>query len=344
MALETSVLNDSVIRQLLKEHYNLVVDEISKMSLGTANCYRISSSEKNYFLKEFQSGFSKDDLDREAMLVNFLDSHHFPTAKILLTNDQNTSITYQEHLLCLQEYIEGTTYGNNQLPHRLLMQAAELLGQLHTLLKDYPLPVEMDVPWLEAFSAENCAPQYDNLLHAAEQNPSDPNYERIKADLLYKKELAYRIAEYKKYYNGITYNATHGDYTEFQYICDGDRIKAVIDFSAAKTLPVVWEIMRSYIQSCGACKDGNNLDVQDFCCYVRSYMKYAPLTKADLQAMPYVYLHQLARSQYGYKQYLIKKSENKDDLLQFAFWRTDICREIEAKAAEISRELLNVSF
>ena len=45
MALETSVLNDSVIRQLLKEHYNLVVDEISKMSLGTANCYRISSSE-----------------------------------------------------------------------------------------------------------------------------------------------------------------------------------------------------------------------------------------------------------------------------------------------------------
>ena len=68
MALETSVLNDSVIRQLLKEHYNLVVDEISKMSLGTANCYRISSSEKNYFLKEFQSGFSKDDLDREEII------------------------------------------------------------------------------------------------------------------------------------------------------------------------------------------------------------------------------------------------------------------------------------
>lgn len=342
MALESPVLSDSSIRQLLKDHYCLNVDRIQKMPLGTANCYRIFAEGNSYFLKEFQSGFSKDDLDLEAKLVNFLTSHHFPTAQILLTKEQNTSLTYQEHLLCLQEYIEGTTYGNNQLPHHLLMQAAELLGQLHTLLKDYPLPVEMDVPWLEAFSAENYAAQYDNLLQAAEQTPDDPNYDRIKADLLYKKELAYRIAEYKKYYNGITYNATHGDYTEFQYICEGDRIKAVIDFSSARTLPVVWEIMRSYIQSCGACKDGKAMDVQDFCDYVRSYMKYAPLTLADLQAMPYVYLHQLARSQYGYKQYLIKKSENKDALLQFAFWRTDICREIEAKAAEISQELLKL--
>ena len=75
----------------------------------------------------------------------------------LMDREDDLSVAYQEHLLCLQEYIEGTTYGNNQLPHSLLMQAAELLGQLHTLLKDYPLPVEMDVPWLEAFSAENCA-------------------------------------------------------------------------------------------------------------------------------------------------------------------------------------------
>ena len=135
MALEASVLNDSIILQLLKEHYGLNVDGIQKTQLGTANCYRISAEGSSYFLKEFQSGFSEADLDREAKLVNFLASHHFPTAQILLTKEQNTSITYQEHLLCLQAYIEGTTYGNNQLPHSLLMQAAELLGQVHTLLK-----------------------------------------------------------------------------------------------------------------------------------------------------------------------------------------------------------------
>lgn len=339
MALELSVLNDSSISQLLKEHYSLNVDGVQKMQLGTANCYRIFAENQSYFLKEFQHGFLEADLDREVKLVNYLASHQFPTARILLTKGQKTSLTYREHLLCVQEYIEGETYGNNNLPDPLLMDSARLLGRLHTILKNYPLPLEMGRDWLEAYKPENCAAQYENLLQTAEQNTGDPNFPRIRADLLYKKELAFRISAYKDAYAGITYNATHGDYTEFQYICDGDHIKAVIDFSSARVLPVVWEILRSYIQSCGACKNGKPFDISHLCQYVREYMQYAPLTRADLEAMPYVYLHQLARSQYGYKQYLIKKAENRDALLQFAFWRTDICREIEAKADEISRKL-----
>mgnify|MGYP003305183290 FL=1 len=56
--------------------------------------------------------------------------------------------------------------------------------------------------------------------------------------------------------------------------------------------------------------------------------------------MPYVYLFQLARSTYGYPQYLNSDSEDKERLLQFAFWRTQMCREIEQKATSISLELL----
>jgi hypothetical protein len=68
-------------------------------------------------------------------------------------------------------------------------------------------------------------------------------------------------------------------------------------------------------------------------------MKYALLTKKDLEAMPYLYLFQLAQSSYGYKEYLITKTENKEALLDFAFWRTDICREILQKAKEISKAI-----
>ena len=63
------------------------------------------------------------------------------------------------------------------------------------------------------------------------------------------------------------------------------------------------------------------------------------MTERDLAAMPYVYLYQLSRSSYGYKEFLVKKTENKNDLLRFAFWRTAICREIERKAGEISNAL-----
>jgi len=58
--------------------------------------------------------------------------------------------------------------------------------------------------------------------------------------------------------------------------------------------------------------------------------------------MPYVYLIQLCISQYGYKQYLLTDSENKEELLQFAFWRTAICRELDHKADEISEKLLQM--
>ena len=55
--------------------------------------------------------------------------------------------------------------------------------------------------------------------------------------------------------------------------------------------------------------------------------------------MPYIYLFQLAQSSYGYKEYLITKSENKEALLEFAFWRTNVCRAICQKAKEISEAM-----
>ena len=124
---------------------------------------------------------------------------------------------------------------------------------------------------------------------------------------------------------------------------DGGEIKAVIDFSSAGCIPAVWEIMRSYIQSGGVSRNGSYFDVEDFSLYVKEYMKYAPLTERDLEAMPYIYLFQLAQSSYGYKEYLVTKTENKETLLDFGFWRTDICREIYKKASEISAALLQVA-
>ena len=55
--------------------------------------------------------------------------------------------------------------------------------------------------------------------------------------------------------------------------------------------------------------------------------------------MPYLYLFQLARSKYGYRQYLGGTAEERGSLLQFAFWRTNMCRWLEAHAEGLSRDL-----
>ena len=335
MPLEKSVLDSEKIRDILAGEYGLHLIDSKSLALGSANCHKVHCKEGDFFFKEYQSDFKKETVDREAEIVEYLSSKDFPVAVFVKTvNDQNC-IVYEGHVISIQEYLEGQTYLND-LPRPLLMESAKYLGMMHSLLKGYPMEVSMDYEWAKGFSPDAVSRKFNALLSALDEDKSDPNYDQIREDLLFKKELMDSIDEWKEYFKGITYTPTHGDYTACQLICDGDAVRAVIDFSSAGCIPAVWEIMRSYIQSGGVSRPGSDLDIEDFSAYVREYMKYAPLTQRDLEAMPYIYLFQLAQSTYGYKEYLITKSENRDALLEFAFWRTNVCREICQKAKEIS--------
>ena len=342
MALQKSVLNKEIISQQLKLHYHVSVREVQHLKMGSANCYVIFSDAGRYFLKEFQKGFSMEDLMREADLADFLIAHGIPTARFYKTKDGFPGLIYNNSLICLEEFIEGTGYEYDNFPDNMLPELASLLGKMHHVLRDYPLPTDMGKAWLDRLSPEAIIAGYDKLIGIALQNHEDPNCNRILSDLQYKKSLVERSEQFKRYYENITYCPTHADYQGCQVIGLGNRIKAIIDFSSARNLPAVWEIMRSFTQSHKQCRQNAVIDVNAFCSYVNQYMQHSPLTDADLISMPYVYLFQLCISQYGYKQYLLTDSENKEELLQFAFWRTAICRELDHKADEISEKLLQM--
>lgn len=342
MSLEKTVLTDSVVSELLSEYYGITLVSMEKLKLGTANCFRIFDGTKQYFLKEFQSDILEQTVIQEAELLEFLLASEIPVTRFYKIVNGAYVINYRNHTICLEEYISGQTYDYNDMPSRLLPKVGQMLGRLHHTLKNYSLPLDMSDKWLASFSAENMMAQYDALIKIAESKVDDRNKNQIIDDLQYKKQLAIRCEEYKKYYNGITYCSTHGDYQGCQMIFENDEIKAVIDFSSASCLPVTWEIMRSFVQSSDACRNGAKINVDAFCNYVCEYMKFSPLTKNDMIAMPYVYLFQLARSKYGYPQYLKSDSEDREGLLQFAFWRTQMCREVESKAKIISCELVKL--
>lgn len=341
MALEHSVLNEQKIVELIKEYWNISVVQVEKMPLGSANCYRITGESDCYFLKEFQSEFQSEDLIREAQLTTFLAKHGIPTAQFIPTTDGKMHIVHQGHCICLQEYIDGTQFGYYDFPRELLKKEAAMLGKIHQCLSEYDLPMGMDDKWTDLFSVDVVKEKYDGLLCELEKHTEDVLYERIKEDLLYKKELAEYCEEIKKYYDGITYVSTHGDYQACQLIFEGEEIKAVIDFSAANRIPAVWEVMRSYVQSSIQSRGDAKIDIEEFCEYVTEYMKCFPLTEKDLKAMPYVYLFQLARSRFGYIQYLTSDSEDREGLIKFAFWRTAVCREVKEKAEDIVAALLD---
>ena len=342
MALERTVLNDEIVTRILSQQYGIPFVSMEKLNIGSANCFRVYDGNKYYFLKEFQSSFSEDAVIQEAKLLEYLSVAGIPTTRFYKNLNNEFVFNYQNHIICLEEYIEGQAYDYNNLPIELLPQVGKMLGRLHQVLKDYPLPIDMSDKWLASFSAENMITQYDALIKIAESKVDDKNTNQIIDDLQYKKQLAIRCEEYKKYYNGVTYCSTHGDYQGCQLIFENGEIKAVIDFSSASCLPVTWEIMRSFVQSSNYCRTNAKVDIKAFCEYVQEYLKFSSLTKTDMVAMPYVYLFQLARSKYGYPQYLNSDSEDKEGLLQFAFWRTKMCREVENNAESISNELVKL--
>ena len=340
MSIEKSVFDQDKMQSFLLKEYGFHLHAVQHLPMGSANCYKISCTEGTYFFKEYQKSFQIQDVKRETELVDFLYAKGFPAARFIRTITGESCILFEKHVISIQEYLEGESYLND-LPHELLKESAKYLGILHSMLKDYPMESSLDEKWAESISVESVNKKYDRLIRALEEEKSDPKYSRIKEDFLFKKEFFGHIEDMKKYFSGITYTPSHGDYTACQLICDGNQVTAVIDFSSAAKLPAIWEIMRSYIQA-GACREGKVFDIEDFAHYVKEYMKYAPLTKRDLEAMPYVYLFQLSRSAYGYEEYLIDKTENRDALLDFALWRTDICREVYKKADAISEALLRL--
>lgn len=341
MAIQKSVLSEKKISKFLKNEYGISVEKIQRLNLGTANCFRVFSIDKIFFLKEYQETFSNEDLQRETTLNKFLLSKAFPTAEFIEDKNGNTYHFVKGRYVALQEYIEGKSYVNHDLPDNMLFQAAEILGQLHEILNEYDLPVEMDDMWIEEFNVSKTYAKYDSLIDFAQKVKDKSIRVKIIDDLIFKRGLLKLIEPYGQYFNNLIYKSTHGDYNAMQYLCEGDRIKAIIDFASAKRIPAVWEIMRSYMQSASDTKDPFNFDVSKFCEYVRCYMRFSALTKYDLKYMPYVYLYQLGRSRYGYKEYMTN-AENREELLRFAFWRTNVCRMLLNKSDEISTKLTSL--
>ena len=162
---------------------------------------------------------------------------------------------------------------------------------------------------------------------------------KIKRDLEEKINMIKDISEENIFIDTkkLTIKNTHGDFNVLQLIYKNNYINSVIDFVSACNMPVVWELIRSYSYIDKNVKNGIfNLDT--FTDYIKEFNKYVKLNDYDLKYMSYIYLIQLLSSTYGYKEY-INNNEN-IELLEFAHFRTNICKYLFNNAENISNRLL----
>ena len=94
--------------------------------------------------------------------------------------------------------------------------------------------------------------------------------------------------------------------------------------------------MRSYSYIDKEAKNGN-LNLNTLVDYVKEFSKYVKLNEYDLKYVAKIYLIQIASSPFGYKQY--NDNYEKTGLLEFALFRTNLCRYLYKNSDEISLRL-----
>ena len=334
---ETVFINNEEIIKFVKDVYDLDITNVDRINRGSANIYSLNND--SYVLKEFQSDYSEIEIINEIDIINHLKKDNISVPTYIKTKNNEFYCLYKERIIILQEFIDGYTLHNNEGDLKQTLECAELYGciikSLETL--DRELPTFDISEWYTESALNEAILKHEKLISLLDDR--DSNYSKIKSDLEEKISMIESIKD-KDFsnYSKLTIKNTHGDYSQIQFIYKDDKVNAVIDFVSACKMPIVWEIIRSYSYIDSDAKNGEfNLD--HLVEYVKTVNKHVPLNKYDIEYMPYVYLLQLLNSTYGYKQYI--NDPRKIELLEFGYFRTNICKYLFKNADLISEKLLN---
>ena len=315
--IEKSVFTNESIKSIVKKEYNIEVDSAVKLNRGSANIYLLNNE---YILKEFQSKYTEEEALKEINVINHLRKDNIPVPEYISTINDKYCFSYK-----YTKDMNGATYDQ-------MIESAAYLGKIVASLQtlDIDLPNNNVSSWFKADKIQKSIDKHKELYDKAIGKYKD----KIQKDMLDKIEMLESMKT--KNFNNldkITYMKTHGDYNVLQFIYEKEKIKCIIDFAAASIMPIVWEVIRSFSYIDSKTKDGN-LDINNLKDYVKEFMKYVPLNEYDLEYMPYLYLIQTLNSDYGYKQYI--EDNTKEELLEFGFYRTNLCRFLYENANNIS--------
>lgn len=342
--LEESTFSESEIIDSVAKNYNIKIDKIEKINAGTANLYKLINKENKYVLKEFQSKYTETSVIREIETINHLKKKlSVPVPEILQCNNMHYYFKNKGKTVVLQNFIDGFTCNKNEGNYEQLMESAQYLGKIVKGLEDFKTNGKVNIQdWYSNKELKRAEEKYNFILENVKNNKIE---NKIKEDIIYKKDILKHLQEIIDFseIDKVTHKVSHGDYNCLQFIYDENKkIKAILDFIKVKKLPLVWEIARSYSYIDKEASNGK-INIKNIVNYTREVSKIVELNAFDLKYLPYVYLIQLVRSTFGYEQYY-QNVKNKEELLNFAFYRTNICRDLYKKSKEISEQLLELKW
>ena len=340
MGVQKSNLNLDKIKNILEKEYDVKSFDVSTINRGTSNLFEIETENKKYILKEFISQRNKQTIMKEIGIINFLRERNINVPKYVKTVNGKYYTQNEGRIIIVQEFVEGYTIENNSGDYNRVIECASILGKLVKELLYYQDLSDENIleKYFSKTRVESGIEQMKQLIKAIKQNNSYK--EQIKDELSYRIKILEEINDNFDFENlkKLTMLNSHGDFCSQQLIYNDKKDPTIIDFEKAKKLPIVWEVIRSYSYIDKDSKHGN-INVDTLVDYFKEFEKYIKLNGYDLKYAPYLYLMQLASSTYGYKEYIEDCSQK--DLLDFAFFRTKLCRDLYENKELISSKLNN---
>ena len=338
--LEKTIFTEENIIEVIKKIYDIDIFKVKKINRGSANIYSLNNDK--YILKEYQTKYKKEDIDREVIIINHLKKDKIPVPEYVKTKNGEYSFIYQIKVIVMQKFIDGYTIESNTGNYEQILESAEYLGKIIKSLATLKveLPSNDVSSWYSKETINESIDKQEKLL----KKISIENYPQIYKDLTDKISMLKYVRDNLNLsdMDKLTIMNTHGDYSLLQFIYKNDKITAILDFASAYRMPIVWEVIRSYSYIDSKAKNGI-IDIDNLIDYVKTFTKYVKLNKYDLNFMPYLYLIQMLTGTYGYKQYISDNSQT--DLLAFAYFRTNLCRYLFENADKISHDLVErISF
>lgn len=339
MGIEKTNLNDKQIKDILEKEYNIKVINITEIDRGTSNIFKIETEKEQYILKEFIRKRKKETIIKEINIINFLKERNIKVPRYVQTVKGDFYIENEGRIIIVQEFIDGYTIDNNTGNYKQVIECANILGKLIKELIEYPELSDENIIE-ESFSKNRVYLGIEKMKKLKDNLKENNIYkDQIENDINYRIKILKEIARDFDFdiIKKITILNSHGDFCSQQLIYNKNQEPTIIDFEKAKKLPIVWEIIRSYSYIDKNAKDGN-IDIKNLLDYFKEFSKYIKLNKYDLRYASYIYLIQLASSTYGYKEY--NDDFNQKELLNFAFFRTNLCKNLYKNKEEISFKLM----
>lgn len=325
------------IKNLIFEKYNIEISKIEKTQLGTAECYFIYAKNHKYFLKIYQKKYDKIQILNEIKICQLLSKNQISVSKYISDKTGNFINDSPYGNFTLQEYISGTTYDKFQVPDKVLLQSANILGRINNILENVNfLKEDFPIDWIKGANANTDIAKLENTIHMAEKSTCNIYKNRIINDCKWKLSIMPEIEKNKTLFYQLTRKNSHGDYNTYQWICENENIKCVIDFGSCGNIPIIWELVRSFTYSSAECNNEKNINIKKYIEYLKEYLKVSTLKTEDFCYGFSFYLFTLLTSNYGYKEYMQDlKNGHMNNIINFAFWRTDMCRFLYQTATEL---------